>query len=303
MALTGRVSYIWHEQTTMAENKKKPLGKRLRSVYRLSLLRENTFEEKFFVRLTPLNLIVSTTVAFLITSLGVFFLIAATPLRELMPGHEGDGWKKDASTARKQSDSLSRVYKESEVFLKDLKLVLSGQTVLDTLKRAEVPTDVRPELIYSPSSTDSALRALISNKEKLSFVFGPKSSASSGSTLMFKPVEGVVTNHFNVKAGHFGIDIAAPENEVVKSVMDGTVLFVAWTVEDGHVIQVQHANNTVSIYKHNSVLLKQPGENVKAGDPLAIIGNSGKNTTGPHLHFELWRDRMAINPVQYLSYD
>jgi len=287
----------------MAENKKKPLGKRLRSVYRLSLLRENTFEEKFFVRLTPLNLIVSTTVAFLITSLGVFFLIAATPLRELMPGHESDGWKKDASTARKQSDSLSRVYKEREVFLKDLKLVLSGQTVLDTLKRAEVPTDVRPELIYSPSSTDSALRALISNKEKLSFVFGPKSSASSGSTLMFKPVEGVVTNHFNVKAGHFGIDIAAPENEVVKSVMDGTVLFVAWTVEDGHVIQVQHANNTVSIYKHNSVLLKQPGENVKAGDPLAIIGNSGKNTTGPHLHFELWRDRMAINPVQYLSYD
>jgi len=287
----------------MSENKKKPLGKRLRSVYRLSLLRENTFEEKFFIRLTPLNLIVSATVALFIASLGVFFLIAATPLRELMPGHENDAWKKDASIARARSDSLARVIEERAAFLADLRIVLSGETVFDTLKRVEVSAETRPELKFSPSSTDSALRAIVSGQEKLRLVFGSKARSAAGSALMFKPLEGVVINSFNVKTGHYGIDISAPENEVVKSVLDGTVLFVAWTAEDGHVIQVQHANNTVSIYKHNSVLMKQVGESVKAGDPIAIIGNSGRNTSGPHLHFELWRDRLPVNPLLYLSYE
>jgi len=287
----------------MAEKKKKPLGKRLRSVYRLSLLRENTFEEVLFVRLSPLNLIVSATVALLFTALAVFFLIAATPLRELLPGRADPMWKTDAAIARKLSDSLLRVSNDHHLFLRDLQTVLAGGVVIDSLKRLEPQLEMSPNLLYAPSAADSGLRASVSNQDNLRLVFGEGGDKTGGASLMFKPLEGLVSNRFDSKKGHFGIDIAAPENEVIKSVMDGTVMMAVWTSKDGHVIQVQHSGNTISVYKHNSVLLKQVGEKVKAGDPLAIIGNSGENSEGPHLHFELWRDGVPVNPLLFLSYE
>ena len=118
----------------------------------------------------------------------------------------------------------------------------------------------------------------------------------------FPPVQGALNDGFDVSKRHFGVDIAVPKSQPIKSTLDGTVVLATWTAEDGHVIQVQHTNNLVSIYKHNSSLLKRTGQIVKAGDVIAISGNSGENTTGPHLHFELWYNGLPINPHNYIQF-
>jgi murein DD-endopeptidase MepM/ murein hydrolase activator NlpD len=118
----------------------------------------------------------------------------------------------------------------------------------------------------------------------------------------FSPLKGLVTNSFDMKEEHYGIDITAQENEAIKATLDGTVIMSAWTSETGYVIQIQHENNLVSVYKHNSALMKKVGQYVKAGEVVAIIGNSGELTSGTHLHFELWYNGNPIDPQEYMVF-
>ncbi len=118
----------------------------------------------------------------------------------------------------------------------------------------------------------------------------------------FPPVKGIITRGFNPMEGHYGIDMVAAPNEVVKATLDGTVTMSTWTLETGYVIQIQHDYELISVYKHNATLFKSVGQKVVAGDAIAIVGNSGELTTGPHLHFELWHDRVPLNPVEYIVF-
>jgi murein DD-endopeptidase MepM/ murein hydrolase activator NlpD len=129
-----------------------------------------------------------------------------------------------------------------------------------------------------------------------------KINTALSSTLFFPPVKGLVTNTFNSKSEHYGTDIVASANEVVKATLGGTVTMAGWTLETGYVIELQHENNIISLYKHNAELLKHIGDRVKAGEPIAIIGNSGELTTGPHLHFELWYNGTSLDPQQYITF-
>jgi murein DD-endopeptidase MepM/ murein hydrolase activator NlpD len=107
---------------------------------------------------------------------------------------------------------------------------------------------------------------------------------------------------FNPAQKHYGVDIVSKQNEAVKVVLDGTVLFSAWTLETGYVIAVQHSRNIVSIYKHNSAILKKTGDYVRASEPIAIVGETGELATGPHLHFELWSDGNPVDPKEYITF-
>ena len=120
--------------------------------------------------------------------------------------------------------------------------------------------------------------------------------------LLFKPLNGTVSGPFDREIKHFGIDIVAPKNEVVKAVQDGTVTLASYTTDGGYVIQVQHAHNLISVYKHNSALFKKAGETVVAGESIAVIGDTGDHTDGPHLHFELWQDGNAVDPAEYFEW-
>ena len=111
-----------------------------------------------------------------------------------------------------------------------------------------------------------------------------------------------MTDHFNMKKRHFGTDIVTKEGEPIKAVMDGTIVMADYTTKSGFVVQIQHRNNVVSVYKHCSAVLKQLGEVVEAGDPIAVVGNTGELTTGPHLHFELWVDGIPIDSELYIIY-
>ena len=118
----------------------------------------------------------------------------------------------------------------------------------------------------------------------------------------FPPVEGIVTQSFDEKKRHYGTDIVAKANAKVAAVLDGVVIFTDWTVKTGYVIQVQHTNDLISVYKHNSILLKKQGDYVRAGEVLGVVGNTGEESSGPHLHFELWRAGNPLNPENFIKF-
>jgi murein DD-endopeptidase MepM/ murein hydrolase activator NlpD len=152
------------------------------------------------------------------------------------------------------------------------------------------------------SKEDSLLRVLVEEEERFNLPSGPGSELKLGNSNLFTPLKGLVTNGFNLNEAHYGVDIVAKENEVIKAAQNGTVIFAEWTAETGNVIIIQHDNKFISAYKHNSALLKQQGEEVKSGEPIAIIGNSGVLSSGPHLHFELWYDGFPVNPESYILF-
>ena len=119
--------------------------------------------------------------------------------------------------------------------------------------------------------------------------------------LFFTPLEGQISQSFERKSGHLGLDIVGAKNDPIKSTLDGTIIFADWTTDGGHEIHIQHSNNIVSVYKHNSYLLKKTGDRVRAGDPVAIMGNTGSQTDGAHLHFEIWVNGKPVDPQNYLA--
>ena len=120
--------------------------------------------------------------------------------------------------------------------------------------------------------------------------------------VFYKPVEGIIIDDFNIINKHYGLDIAAALNSSVKSCLDGIVLFSDWSSSKGNVVIIQHIDNIVSTYMHNSILFKESGELVKAGEVIGVVGNSGEQSTGPHLHFELWQNGTPINPADYIDF-
>jgi murein DD-endopeptidase MepM/ murein hydrolase activator NlpD len=121
-------------------------------------------------------------------------------------------------------------------------------------------------------------------------------------TFFFSPITGFISDHYDLKKGHYGTDIVAKTNEPVKCIADGTVIISSWTQDSGHVIAVQHRGNLISVYKHNAELLKKVGTFVNAGEIISIVGNSGEMTDGPHLHFELWYNSNSLNPEEFVTF-
>jgi murein DD-endopeptidase MepM/ murein hydrolase activator NlpD len=203
-----------------------------------------------------------------------------------------------------KTDSLTRSIESRDRYLANLKAVISGDLPADSIKKP-IGNGTRFDTIDVPgaSEAEKKLRAEIEARDRFSLY--AEASVQEGSLsnfLFFTPVKGIITSEFSPKTKHFGIDIVASANEVIKSTLDGTVIFSDWTSDTGYMIAVQHGNNLFSIYKHNSALLKSAGDFVKAGEVIAIIGDSGELTTGPHLHFELWYNGTAVNPIEYMTF-
>lgn len=290
----------------MAEEKKKKqkLIHRLRHKYRLVMLNDSTFEEVGFIRLSRLNLISGGGTLIILSVALVYSLIAYTPVRQLIPGYPDTEMRNNIVQNAILLDSLKEELRLRDQFFNNLNQIISGQAPEsfinsegDSLVEYENPS-------FARSSSDSLLRQEIDLNEKLSIPISenPRTLSKLEEMHFFPPVRGVVTNSFNSLNSHFGTDIVAAPDEVVKATLDGTVTMATWTLETGYVIQIQHTNNLISVYKHNAELLKRVGMQVKAGDAIAIVGNSGELTTGPHLHFELWQNGLALNPETYIIF-
>jgi len=288
------------------DQEKKKLYKKLKNKYRLVILNDSTFEEKVSLRLSPLNVftIVGLFALFLITT--VSLIIVFTPIREYIPGYTDVTLQHDVNKNSIKSDSLQLALNRKDQFIENLRIILSGGNPdsvnqPDSGKKVVQPSNLAKMGI---SEEDSLLRVYVESEDQ----YNLKNSNSSinpkliSSYSFFTPLKGTVTSGFDLDKNHNGVDIVAPENEAIKATLDGTVIFAGWTSETGYVIQIQHENNLLSSYKHNSVLLKEEGEFVNAGEVIAIVGNSGELTTGPHLHFELWHNGTPVDPQKYISF-
>lgn len=280
----------------------KKLMRKLRSRFRLTVLNENTFEEQFSYSLTPMNVIIMFGGLLLVFGSLIYLLVAFTPLKAyVIPDFTDYTYREDARRARLQVDSLLNVLERNEQYLSDLGYVLRGENppdVTDTSAR----TATKADLAFDVSKVDSSLRKKVAYQDRFELQAESERESVKSAFLLFKPVNGTISNAFNAKEGHYGIDLIASANEPVKAVLDGTVILSSFTADGGNVIQIQHSNNLVSIYKHNSALLKQEGDFVKAGQSIAFIGNSGDHSEGPHLHFELWQNGVPVNPEDFMSF-
>lgn len=283
--------------------KKKSFYQKLKYKFRLIILNETTFEEKFSFSLTGLNVLGAiSTIAILLATI-VSLIIVFTPLREYIPGYTDVNLRKNALKLALKADSLENIIRINEQYLLNKKSILEGnpislgqETEIDSARNYK---ELKPQEYLQ----DSLLRVYVEKEDKYNLT-GTRSKAPSDirNVFFFPPLQGIITDTFNVSAEHYGIDIVAPKNEAIKAALDGTVIFCGWTAETGHVIHLQHHGNLVSIYKHNSVLLKKPGDLIKAGEVLGFVGNTGELSSGPHLHFELWFNGIPLDPQEYIIF-
>ena len=283
------------------ENKKKRIIKKLKNKYRLVILNDASFEERFSYRLSPLNLLTLLLTFVVLLIILVSVVIIYTPLRESIPGYTDVSLREDLTSMVFRADSLELELQRNSAYLRNIQGALKGELPLskDSIYNTN-QSIIIPENPMLKSKEDSMLREYVEREDSYSLSENPENSTKQ--IYFFAPLKGTITNEFNPGKEHYGIDVVAPKDEAIKATLDGTVVFAEWTVETGYVIQLQHSNNLVSNYKHNSVLLKKLGEEVKVGEAIAIVGNSGELSSGPHLHFELWKDGQALNPADFINF-
>lgn len=286
---------------SIKEKRGKKFRKKLLHKYRLVILNEETFEERFSFKLNRLNVFVFSTLFALFLILTTTFIIAFTPLREYIPGYSSTHLKKRATKLAYQSDSLQQIISLNDQYLASIKKVLTGDIKTVDFNKDSIievaKTD--PSVLIRTSRKDSLLRQQVAKEDK----YNPLVASQAQEYVLFAPVKGTITEQYNSKTKHYAVDVVTVKDSPVKAVADGTVIFAEWTVATGYVIIIKHESNLISVYKHNGMLTKGQGEIVKAGEVIAIVGNTGELTTGPHLHFELWRDGFPVNPTSFLDFD
>ena len=281
---------------------KKKLQKKLLHKYRLVVLNEDTFEERFAVKLTQLNVFFLSSRAAIILETLTTLLIVFTPLREYIPGYSSTALQKQALELDSKTDSLLKSINMNDAYINSLKSVLRGEVSAVVInkdsifKAAQADTDV---LELNPSKADSLLREKVRNEDKYNLF---ESATSDKDFVFFPPVNGSISSGFEPNEKHFAVDIVVPTNTPVKATSDGRVLFASWTSDAGYVIIIDHGDELVSVYKHNSSLTKSQGDFVRSREVIAISGASGELSTGPHLHFELWSNGTPLNPANFIDF-
>jgi murein DD-endopeptidase MepM/ murein hydrolase activator NlpD len=288
------------------EKEKKKLIQRLRNRYRLVIINNATYEEKFSFSLTPMNVFVGFSSFLVFFTTIISLLIVFTPLREYIPGYADDELKKNISTLLLRSDSLEQALKNRDEYYKNIMNIMEGKE--PTRDTTALPVDKKTSLINLQSNREleDELIAEFENRGAEEYAVESKTTESMPDVLqhinMMNPVNGMVSNRFDFQNNHYAVDLVTKPNEAVKAVLGGTVVLSSWTPETGNIIAIQHPNNVLTIYKHNAVLLKKVGTFVSAGDAIAIVGNSGELSSGPHLHFEIWANGSALNPEQFFNF-
>lgn len=284
---------------------KKKLIDRLRSKYRLLVINETSYDERFSVMLSPMNVISMIGLTVFIVAGITILLIVYTPMKEWIPGYPSDQIRKQAYHAANLADSLEIIVNKHRRYNENLKLLLSGEVPPDSFLLDQSDDINYANIQFSRSPEDSILRERFEREEQYNIVMNNSEANKKlkENILFFPPMRGEISGKFDPGIGHLGVDVTGTDDEPIMAALEGTVILASWTSETGYVIQLMHRNNLISVYKHNSILLGKVGDQVTAGQPIAIIGNTGEITTGPHLHFELWHDGQALNPEDFISFN
>jgi murein DD-endopeptidase MepM/ murein hydrolase activator NlpD len=287
----------------MAKNDKKK--RNWRDKYRVTIINDTTFEEVWKIRLTQYNAFLLISFIFLIFSTIIASLIAFTNLREFIPGYPDVAMRRNILISALRLDSLDRQLALRDKYFANLSAIISGNQPAEMYVRQDTTKNYKA-INFKTSPEEAALRAKVENDERFNLTIG-SSSAESVSGLaslhFFPPVKGIISGKYDVRTKHFGTDIVTKPKAVVSAVLDGTIIFTAWTMETGFVVEVQHPNNIVSVYKHNASILKETGDLVRAGEAISVVGDSGElYTSGPHLHFEIWYKGSPLDPEKHILF-
>jgi murein DD-endopeptidase MepM/ murein hydrolase activator NlpD len=285
--------------------RKKGFVARLKSKYRLSLVDEGSFKERFSIRLSRMNVILLLLGLFTLHAAFVTALIVTTPLKRYIPGYSDLETKRNSYKAVLKADSLQGALAVRDLYIDNLRNVLSGKVPADSASLFTPITAPPDPKELKPGMSDSLMRERVRREEAYNVQAGTSGGTSFGGLsgiFFFTPLRGVITQTFDPSLGHFGVDVVTKADEAVKACLEGTVVLASWTSDAGYVVHVQHTGDLVSVYKHNAVLLRKEGDRVKAGEAIAIVGNSGELTSGPHLHFELWHRGEAVDPQAYMVF-
>ena len=274
-----------------------------RSNFRLAIIDDKSHEHLFALRFTRTSGFVAIITILVILCAAIYSIIAYTPVRTFIPGYPDAHSKRAAIQNAIKVDSLERVLFRWEMYSENLKRVLAGEESLkiDSIRINSQKTSVTEADMVGMMKKDSLLRQGVMEEEQFGISARKQRDLPIEGMLFFTPLKGVVSQGYD-QTIHPYIDITAPNGSVVKAVLDGTVVFSGWSADAGHTIQIQHAGDIISIYKHNEKLLKKTGDKVSAGTPIALVGNTGEITTGPHLHFELWHKGETVDPTKYISF-
>ncbi|WP_071145562.1 M23 family metallopeptidase [Bacteroides ihuae] len=286
----------------MAKKKRsKAFWSNIKFKYKLTIINENTLEEVVGLRVSKLN-----SVSLLLMSITVVFVIAATiitftPLRNYLPGYMNSEVRKQIVVNALRLDSLQQLVDRQNLYIMNIQDIFSGKVQVDTVHSMDSLTNIREDSLMKRTEKEEAFRRKYEDAEKYNLTT-INAHAEVGGLLFFRPIRGMISSHFGASTNPLGINIAANPNESVLAVLDGTVILSTYTAETGYLIEVQHTQDFVSIYKHCGSLLKKEGDQVKGGEAIALIGNTGTLSTSPQLHFELWKKGRPINPETYIVF-
>lgn len=288
---------------------KKEKESKLRKKYRVVVYNYDTYEEKAHFKFTLMAFLNTVIISSVILIVLVTYLIAFTPLREYIPGYTDVSLNRRVYEMERRADSMEMVFQQKDQYINNIKKIIMGDDFssdsINSLLTKSSTTNFN-NIADKKSKEDSLFRLEYENETRNNLFKHEIISdipAEYKLVAFFSPMTGIVTNHFNREEKHFGIDIVSDNNSVIKATADGTVVYSDWTVDNGYSIGIQHNGNLFSVYKHNAVLLKDDGDFVSAGEPIAIYGNSGSMSTGPHLHFEIWYNGTPLNPEDYISFE
>jgi murein DD-endopeptidase MepM/ murein hydrolase activator NlpD len=286
----------------MAKNEKN--RRNWRDKYKFAIFNDTTFEEVWRVRLTQYN-------AFLLIAFSMLFIVGATSsliaftnIREFIPGYPDIIMRRNILMSAIRLDSLERELALRDKYFANLNAIISGKPPVEIIPPHDT-TKNYGAIKFANSPEDQALRSKVEKEEQFNLSLGPRinETTSLASLHFFPPVKGIVSGKYDLRTKHFGTDIVTKPKSLVSAALDGTVIFTGWTMETGYVIEIQHINNLVSVYKHNSSLLKEAGDLVRAGEAISVVGDSGElYTSGPHLHFEMWYKGNPLDPEKHILF-
>lgn len=285
----------------MKKNVKKPLKQRLLNKYRLVVLNEETYEERISYKLTRLNIFLFIALISTLLVITTISLIAFTSIKEYIPGYDSTLLRQKAVENIETLDSLEKVIQTNQKFINSVGAVILGDVLEeDVVNESNIVKIDVSELDFKTNVQDSLLRSIVEKEDRFNAFESPSSKVEY---VLIRPISGKISSQFDLGQKHFGVDIPASNNTPIKAVSDGRVIFSEWTIDTGYVIIIEHSFGLTSVYKHNSTGLVNQGDYVNSGQAIALSGNTGELSTGPHLHFELWSEGNPVDPLEYISFE
>ena len=284
------------------KHKRKSVWKRIRFKYKLSFFNEATLEEVWSFRISGLSAFVTLALYALFLIAVTALIIIQTPIRNYLPGYLDVEVRKEIVQNALRADSLERIIAVQSMYLENITGILTGTAPIDSIRQIDSLAMLDATYEIPKGEREAAFVTSFEEEEKYNLAVLNTTPISADGVFFYKPITGVVSAPFEAETRHYGIDLVTAPRESVMATLDGTVVYAGFDPKYGNVIQLQHRNGFISIYKHNEILLKEAGDHVVAGEAIALVGDTGELSTGPHLHFELWFRGMPVNPEEYIAF-